>query len=68
MIKNRLKELRHDYRMNQVEFAEFLGLAQQQYNRYENQKSQPDLERALLISEKLNRPVNEIFYIENTIV
>jgi putative transcriptional regulator len=52
--------------MNQVEFADYLGLPQQQYNRYEKQKTQPDLERALLISEKIGRSVNDIFYIQNT--
>ena len=49
--------------MNQVEFAEFLGLSQYQYNRYENQARQPTLEIALQISAKLNRTVNEIFYL-----
>ncbi|WP_019123731.1 helix-turn-helix transcriptional regulator [Brevibacillus massiliensis] len=63
-VKNRLKEIRYDHRMNQMQFAEYLGLAQQQYNRYENQVRQPTLEIALLISEKIGRPVNEIFYIE----
>lgn len=64
MVKNRLKELRHDHRMNQVEFAEFLGLSQYQYNRYELQRQQPTLEGALRIAEKLNKPVEQIFYLD----
>jgi putative transcriptional regulator len=62
-ISNHLKELRHDHRMNQKEFAEFLGISVYQYNRYENQTRQPTLEAALHISEKVQRPVNEIFYL-----
>ncbi|AZV44086.1 helix-turn-helix transcriptional regulator [Peribacillus asahii] len=61
-IRNRLKALRHEYRMNQTEFAEFLGLSVYQYNRYEKEARQPTLEVALQISEKVERPVNEIFY------
>lgn len=64
MVKNKLRDIRFDMRMNQIEFAAYLGLAQQQYNRYENQRSQPSLEGALQISEKLQRVVNDIFYIE----
>ncbi|WP_036710448.1 helix-turn-helix transcriptional regulator [Paenibacillus pinihumi] len=66
MIINNLKDIRHEHKMNQTEFAEHLGLPQQQYNRYEKQRSQPDLERAILISEKLQRTVNDIFFVENT--
>ncbi|OIJ12643.1 transcriptional regulator [Anaerobacillus alkalilacustris] len=60
-IKNRLKEFRHDKRMNQTEFASFLGINISQYSRYETQKMQPNLETALEISEKLNVTVNSIF-------
>ena len=63
-VKNRLKEIRHDHRMNQVEFANFLGLSQYQYNRYELQRQQPTLEGALKISEILGMPVEKIFYLD----
>lgn len=63
MIKNRLKTLRHQHEMNQTEFAAFLGLNRNQYNRYERQHEQPGLETALMMSEKLGVPVNAIFYI-----
>ncbi|WP_309225229.1 helix-turn-helix domain-containing protein [Paenibacillus sp. JMULE4] len=62
-MKNNLKDIRFEHRMNQIEFAEFLGLPQQQYNRYENQRTQPSLELALKISGKVNRPVNDLFYL-----
>ncbi|WML30231.1 helix-turn-helix transcriptional regulator [Neobacillus sp. OS1-32] len=61
-VHNKLKELRHDHRMNQTEFAEFLGISVYSYNRYENGTRIPVLEVALQISEKLKRPVNDIFY------
>jgi putative transcriptional regulator len=60
-VENNLKEIRHDYRMNQTEFADFLEISVQQYNRYEKQAVQPTLEIALKISEKVKRSVNEIF-------
>jgi putative transcriptional regulator len=62
-ISNRLKELRHDHRMNQKEFAEFLGISVYQYNRYENQTRQPTLEVALQISNKIEKPVNDICFL-----
>ncbi|KRF63372.1 helix-turn-helix transcriptional regulator [Peribacillus butanolivorans] len=63
-IRNRLKELRHDHRMNQTEFAAFLGLSVYQYNRYEKEAREPTLDNAMQISERLGMTVNEIFYRE----
>ncbi|MFB7639266.1 helix-turn-helix transcriptional regulator [Peribacillus butanolivorans] len=63
-IRNRLKELRHDHRMNQTEFATFLGLSVYQYNRYEKEAREPTLDNAMQISERLGMTVNEIFYRE----
>lgn len=62
-VHNRLKSYRHKFEMNQTEFAAFLGISHDQYNRYERNKRQPTLEIALKISDKLGRPVNDIFYI-----
>ncbi|SMQ72357.1 putative transcriptional regulator [Bacillus sp. OV166] len=62
-VSNRLKDLRHDHRMKQTEFAELLGISIYQYNRYERGTRQPTLEVALQISEKIKRPVNDIFYL-----
>lgn len=50
--------------MNQKRFAAFLGMAQQQYNRYETQENQPNLETALKISYKIGVPVNDFIYID----
>lgn len=62
-VHNRLKTLRHKYEMNQTEFAALIGIAHDQYNRYERNKRQPTLEIALKISEKLGMPVNDIFFL-----
>jgi DNA-binding XRE family transcriptional regulator len=51
--------------MNQTEFAAFLGLEFHQYNRYERQAIQPTLEKALTIARRLNKPVEEIFYLDS---
>jgi putative transcriptional regulator len=60
-IRNKLKDFRFENRMNQGEFAEYLGILQQQYNRYEKNNVQPNLETALKIAKKLNVPVEDIF-------
>lgn len=52
-----------EYMMTQKEFAEFLGIHYTHYNRIENNQMQATLEKALIISEKLGRPVNDIFYL-----
>jgi putative transcriptional regulator len=65
MVKNKLLEIRLQmgYRF-QKDFAEFLGMEQQDYNRIENNKKQVSLETALQIAQKLNIPVEKIFKLE----
>ena len=65
MIKNRLLEIRLQmgYKF-QKDFAEYLSMEQQDYNRIENNKKQVSLETALLIAQKIHRPVEEIFKLE----
>jgi putative transcriptional regulator len=58
-VVNTLKEIRHDLRMNQTEFADFLGINVNQYNKYENNKKQPNLENALAIFEKIKTQLKE---------
>ncbi|MFB7304055.1 helix-turn-helix transcriptional regulator [Heyndrickxia sporothermodurans] len=62
-VNNRLKTFRHKHEMNQKEFADFLNVNQSQYNRYERNTIQPTLEIALKISDRLDRAVNDIFYL-----
>ena len=62
--KNYLREIRHGLLIDsQKEFAEFLGIAQSQYNKYEK-GYQPTLASALKIAKRLNKPVEDIFYLE----
>lgn len=63
-VLNRLKDIRHDHRMNQVEFAEFLGVGRSIYNRWENQHVQPELETVLKIAQKIGRSVEDIVYLD----
>lgn len=65
MVKNRLKEIRmKEYMMNQKDFANKLDVPVKVYWSWENGKSNPTLERALDISKKLNKSINELWYLE----
>jgi DNA-binding XRE family transcriptional regulator len=46
------------------EFAKFLGVPIQTYSGWENEHSRPTLEKAIEISNKLNKDVKEIWYSE----
>jgi putative transcriptional regulator len=63
MIKNRLLDIRLQigYRF-QKDFAEFLNMDPNDYNRIENNKKQVSLETAFDIAEKLSKPIEDIFY------
>lgn len=61
-IVNKLRKIRHELEIDtQQEMADFLGIKQQQYSRYENNVVQPSLAVALEIAKKLNKPVERIF-------
>lgn len=66
-VKNKLLEIRlaKGYKF-QKDFAEYLGLSQYQYNRYERNERQPSLEVILDICgpDKLNMDPRDIFYLE----
>lgn len=64
-LKNKLKSYRHEQRMNQVEFAEFLEITYSTYCNYEKQNRQPSLLAALQIASKLKCTVNDIFELES---
>lgn len=46
------------------EFADFLEINNQQYSRYEANKSQPSLEIVYKAAKKLNIPIEDIVYDE----
>jgi len=66
-VKNKFLEIRLEkgYKF-QKDFAEYLGLNQYQYNRYEKNERQPALEVILKICsiDKLNMDPRDIFYLD----
>lgn len=65
MVKNRLKEIRmKEYLMNMSEFSDFLGLTLSMYSQLENEKKGCSLKVAIEISNKLNKNVNDIWYLD----
>lgn len=61
MVKNRLLEIRLKlgYRYAK-DFAEYLDINNQQYSRYESNRSQPTLETAYKIAKKLNIRIEDL--------
>ncbi|KYN77652.1 transcriptional regulator [Clostridium sporogenes] len=53
-----------EYLMNQTEFANMLGFDLKTVSNWERGISTPTLERAIKVSEKLNKKVNDIWYLE----
>lgn len=65
MVKNKLKEIRmKEYMLNMREFAEILEVNYRQYTDYEKGVV-PQPETMLRIAKKLNKPVEEIFYLDD---
>lgn len=65
-VKNKLKEIRMKELMieSKSEFARYLGVKEHAYIKWENEESSPNMELALLVAEKLNRKVDDIWYLE----
>ncbi|WP_404814332.1 helix-turn-helix transcriptional regulator [Clostridium tagluense] len=64
-VKNRLKEIRmREYMLNQTEFSKLLGYDLKTVSNWEREVSTPILERAIDVSNKLNKKVNDIWYLE----
>ena len=62
-MNNNLKKIRMgEYFMNMRQFANMIGVAEQQYQRYESGKSIPSLEIAMRISDRLNKKVEDIWF------
>jgi putative transcriptional regulator len=62
-IMNKLRDMRFELKMDQNDFAEFMGVTNTLYNKWERQRSQPSLEWALKIAKITNKPVESIFYL-----
>ncbi|ABS42777.1 helix-turn-helix domain-containing protein [Clostridium botulinum] len=65
VVKNNLKKIRmQEYLMAPGEFAKFLNVDIKNYSSWERGRSKPTLDKALKMSEKLNKDVKEIWYLE----
>lgn len=64
-LKNCLKKIRMaEFMQTKRAFSSYLQISEQQYFRYESGGTMPSLDIAIKISDKLNRPVNEIWFEE----
>lgn len=64
-VKNKLKEIRmKEYLMNQSEFDKYLEVSITTYSQWEIGTSNPTLETAFIISNKLNRKIHDIWSYE----
>jgi DNA-binding XRE family transcriptional regulator len=64
-VKNRLKEIRmREFLMAPGEFAEYIGTDIKNYSNWERNISRPNLEKSLEIAKKLNKRVDDIWYLE----
>ncbi len=65
-ITNNIRRLRFDAdEMTQKDLAERVGVTRQTIVAIENAKYSPTLELAILISRVFNKPLEEVFNIEN---
>lgn len=65
MVSNKLKEIRmKEYMMEPKEFAKKLGVTVRSYYQYEEGSSRPKLEIALEIAKRLNKKIDDIWYLE----
>jgi putative transcriptional regulator len=63
-VKNRLKEIRmREYMMTQKEFAEHIGINLKTYYSWERGIAGPSLNTALEVAHRLNKKVEDIWYL-----
>ncbi|MEF9952842.1 MAG: helix-turn-helix transcriptional regulator [Clostridium sp.] len=62
-LKNRVKELRARYNLNQTELAKSVGVSRQTIGQIEKGDYSPSVLLALKIAKTLNTTVDEVFYI-----
>lgn len=65
MVENKLKEIRmKEYLMAPGEFAKLIGTDIKNYSNWESGRSRPKLEIALEVAKKLNKKVEEIWFLK----
>lgn len=60
MLRNRLNIFRHKMLMNQKQFAEFLGVNQSLYNRWEKHDKEPNIESYWNIAKRLGCKIDDL--------
>lgn len=63
-MKNNIKELRKARGLRQEDMAKLLGVSRQTIVAMENDKYDPTLELAIKTARLLERPVEEIFFLD----
>ncbi|KFX54665.1 helix-turn-helix transcriptional regulator [Clostridium botulinum] len=65
-VKNKLLEIRLSLGYKkQKDFAEYIQVSQANYNKWENNSSQPGMETILKIAKQLNLKTENIVYLED---
>ncbi|HNY83696.1 MAG TPA: helix-turn-helix transcriptional regulator [Anaerolineaceae bacterium] len=65
MMINRVREIRKMLALRQEDLAQRLGVSRQTIIAIENNRYSPSLELALRIARLYQKPVEEIFYLED---
>ncbi len=64
-MKNRVRELRAERGWSQTELGERLGVSRQTVNAIENERYDPSLPLAFLISRAFGLPIEQLFFEDN---
>lgn len=63
-IKNRIRVIRAEKRISQIELAENVGVSRQTISAIENEIFNPSIKLVFLICRALEKNVEEVFYAE----
>jgi putative transcriptional regulator len=64
-MRNRVRELRAERGWSQTELGERLGVSRQTVNAIENERYDPSLPLAFLISKAFGLPIEQLFFEDN---
>jgi len=64
-MRNRVRELRTERGWSQTELGERLGVSRQTVNAIENERYDPSLPLAFLISKAFALPIEQLFFEDN---
>ena len=66
MIKTRIRDLREDNDYNQKYVAEYIGVKQNTYSDYENEKLNLSIETLIELAQLYNTSIDYIVYLTDT--